>query len=123
LNKIVAILALLGIFLQTFSQVVIVGEYFAQKDYIARNLCENRDKPQMHCNGKCCLKKKLAKDAKEQAPAQRNQKSEQVVNLFFADADFNIAPHFLAEVVNRFFTTNDLRTYSYQGTIFHPPGC
>jgi hypothetical protein len=121
LKKLIAIVACLGILLQTFSQVVIVAEYYANKDYIAKNLCENRDKPMMHCNGKCCLKKKLAKEAGNQAPSPRNQKSEQAVNLFCSDTKFEIQSFNTANVPNRYFSHNDLRTFSFHSSVFHPP--
>ena len=39
-------------------------EYNLNKEYIASVLCENRDKPQLACNGKCYLDKKI-KESKE----------------------------------------------------------
>jgi hypothetical protein len=39
----------------------IVAMYMIRKDYIATTLCENRDKPEMKCAGKCYLKKQLKK--------------------------------------------------------------
>ena len=36
-------------------------EYYANYDYIANALCENRDKPYLECNGKCYLEKQLKK--------------------------------------------------------------
>jgi len=38
-----------------------VLSYYANYDYIANVLCENRDKPYLACNGKCYLEKQLAK--------------------------------------------------------------
>lgn len=35
-------------------------EYNLNKEYIASVLCENRNKPELACNGKCYLNKKLA---------------------------------------------------------------
>ena len=121
LKKIVAIVAFIGILLQTLSQVVIVAEYYANKDYIAKNLCENRDKPKMHCDGKCCLKKKLAKEGKEQAPTPGNQKNESSVTLFYNDTHFEIAPVLAVSTANHFFNRDDLRTFSFHGSVFHPP--
>lgn len=40
-----------------------VMDYMVNYDYIVNNLCENRDKPEMNCNGKCHLSKELAKEA------------------------------------------------------------
>ncbi len=36
-------------------------EYYANYEYIAAVLCENRDKPYLECNGKCYLEKQLKK--------------------------------------------------------------
>ena len=121
LKKLFAIFALVGIMLQTFSQVVIVADYYAHKDYIAKTLCENRDKPMMHCDGKCCLKKKLAKQAKEQAPSPRNQKSNQVLNLFYIDTKIGIKHFTPVSITNTYFSYNDLRTSSFYHSVFHPP--
>lgn len=33
--------------------------YFSQKDYIATELCENRDRPELGCEGQCVLGKAL----------------------------------------------------------------
>jgi len=38
-----------------------IMEYYANYDYIANVLCENRDKPYLECNGKCYLEKQIAK--------------------------------------------------------------
>ena len=40
-----------------------VVEYVVNYDYIVKVLCENKDEPEMHCNGKCHLTKELAKEA------------------------------------------------------------
>lgn len=39
--------------------IIPIIEYYANYDYIAEELCENRDKPYLECNGKCYLKKQL----------------------------------------------------------------
>ena len=38
-----------------------VLEYIFNYDYIVAELCENKAKPELHCNGKCHLMKELAK--------------------------------------------------------------
>ena len=51
--------------------------YRANKDYIARVLCENRAKPQLHCDGKCYLAKKL----KAQQDKQDKETTERIQNM------------------------------------------
>lgn len=121
MKQFVAIVAGLAILLQSLNQVVIVASFYAQKDYIARNLCENRDKPQMHCEGKCCLKKKLAKDSQNQAPGPRSQKSPEVVTLFFTNPSIAIHAPLFFSVPDVHIPFNELGTISFPRSVFHPP--
>lgn len=121
MRKIVAIVAALAILLQSFNQVVIVAAYYANKDYIARNLCENRDKPQMHCEGKCCLKKKLAKESQSQAPSPRNQKSANAVDLFFNNHFLTLRAPVFRDISRAYLPFNERTTVSFPRSVFHPP--
>jgi hypothetical protein len=47
-------------------------DYQLRKAYIARYLCENRHRPELHCDGKCYLAKRL-KAAQEQEQSQKGQ--------------------------------------------------
>ncbi len=120
MKKLIAILAFIGILIQSLNQVVIVAEYYVNKDFIAKNLCENRNKPRMHCEGKCCLKKKLAKEGKEQAPSPRNQK-DQVVNLFHSDTKIQLTAVQASAASEKYFNYNELRTCAFHHSVFHPP--
>jgi len=53
-----------------------IAYYQVNKDYIARVLCENRDKPQLHCDGQCYLAKQL----KAQQDRQDKETTERVQN-------------------------------------------
>jgi hypothetical protein len=70
---------------QTFSKWLIVLEYKVNQDYIAKNLCKNRNKPKLHCNGKCQLAKKLAEDQKENAPDNSQGKLKFTEVIFYLD--------------------------------------
>jgi len=37
-------------------------DYYMNYNYIVKNLCINKDKPEMHCNGKCYLSKLIKKE-------------------------------------------------------------
>ena len=63
--------------LPTFSQWGTIAYYQINKEYITRILCKNRDKPQLHCNGKCYLAKKL----KERQEKQDQQTSKSIQNI------------------------------------------
>ena len=49
---------------QSFDRVLIVADYFARTSAYAKN-CENKKKPQMRCQGKCQMMKKLEQQEKD----------------------------------------------------------
>lgn len=57
----IAILLMISLGFQSLVKLGIVTWYQVNKDYVAKNLCENRDKPQLKCCGKCYLRKQLNK--------------------------------------------------------------
>jgi hypothetical protein len=58
-NQFFGILFYLLYLLAMVKPLVPIIEYYANYDYIANVLCENRDKPYLECNGKCYLEKQL----------------------------------------------------------------
>lgn len=115
---------LIATILPTFSPWGTIAYYQINKEYITRVLCENRDKPQLNCNGQCYLAKKLK--------AQEEQKDKQtgdfvqnlpVLNLFstsFIAYEFLPAP--IAEDRKQSFSYH-LGTYQAPLSILVPPPC
>lgn len=60
-KKGLAVILAYAILAQSFVQVGVSIYYHANKAYIAKQLCENRQNPQSHCNGHCYLSKQLKK--------------------------------------------------------------
>ena len=77
MQKAVAYILLFAVLLPSISPWGTLLYYQANKGYIARVLCENRDKPQLHCDGKCYLAKKL----KAQQDKQDKETTERVQNM------------------------------------------
>lgn len=75
---------LLFIFLFLFPEVQkmwIITDFEINREYIARVLCINRDKPEMGCNGKCHLKEQLQKTEnprEEKSPTAVNDNRDQI---------------------------------------------
>ena len=63
-------------------RLVVWVQFKLNQDTIAATLCENRDKLQMHCNGKCYLMKKL-KQAEENAHKQSDKESVHKIEIIF----------------------------------------
>lgn len=52
-----------------------VVDYIVNYDYIANQLCENKAKPELKCNGKCHLMKELAKASEAKNPFHQTKKT------------------------------------------------
>src|SRR5678815_4709774 len=55
----------------TFNKGIVWLSYKANQDLISKNLCVNKLKPRLHCNGKCQLMKKMAEDQQEDSSVPR----------------------------------------------------
>lgn len=64
LKRAIAVLFLLIWITQIAGRHIISVEFFLNQQFIAKNLCINRDKPWMHCDGKCQLRKRQAEEDK-----------------------------------------------------------
>jgi hypothetical protein len=56
-------------------------DFELRKEYIIHNLCENRFKPQLHCDGKCYLSKQLQKVAEDNARNETQKQSDTVKKI------------------------------------------
>lgn len=77
LQRLLTFTLLASLLLQLFSREVIVMSFTLNRDYIAKNLCENRNRPELHCDGKCFLAKKL----KAQHEREDRETAERLQNL------------------------------------------
>jgi len=48
-----------------------MADYIINYKHISHDLCENKDKPEMHCNGKCHLKKEIKKVLGDDNPGKK----------------------------------------------------
>jgi hypothetical protein len=69
--KLTAVLLIIAIISSSFSRFFIYAGYQLNKNYIAAKLCENRNRPWLHCNGKCYLMKKLKQAEEKQNASER----------------------------------------------------
>ncbi|OWP83607.1 hypothetical protein BWK59_09595 [Flavobacterium davisii] len=104
--------------------VVPVFSYIINYDYVSTVLCENKNKPELKCNGKCYLKKQMAKTSEEEKPLQKNTKQiklEQELLFFYP----NLNGLTLLNSTFSFKTTTTLYINLYyfleENFIFHPP--
>lgn len=94
----------------------------ANYDYISKELCKNKAKPELKCNGKCHLKAELAKASEENTPASQESKSNINLEILFLET----LPVFK---FNRIFIEKEQVSIAYSRlyfrlhstSIFHPP--
>lgn len=116
MKSIVAIIVFFALLAQTFQMVVIEANFFINRDFIANNLCENKARPQMHCNGHCQLKKELEKQEKKSAP----QKLQEVNPFLISYVQiFPLQP--VAPLTKNFIPYQPLHGVNYADAIMHPP--
>ncbi|MGK9124447.1 hypothetical protein M1D52_10010 [Olivibacter sp. SA151] len=54
-------LLLLSLVFQCLGSLGLLTWFIVNREYITNELCENKERPMMHCNGQCVLMKKLKK--------------------------------------------------------------
>lgn len=100
--------------------------YIANKEYVAKELCVNKAKPKLKCNGKCHLAKQLQK-LEEPQPKKTPSAPKQVKlkELEWVVASVEILPVTKNPVIteNYLIYWNELKKAprSFSNTIFHPP--
>ena len=78
LRRYIAYLLVVTIMSSSFSRFFVYAGFELNRDYIATKLCENRNKPWLHCNGKCYFMKKI-RQAEEK---EKNNERQSQKNLF-----------------------------------------
>ncbi len=128
MRTLVSIILMLSLVYQCTVQLGILAWYNVNMDYIARNLCENRDKPQTNCNGRCQLSKQLNKTSEgqdhssgKQLPSKNNQV--EITDLLVSGE--------MTLVLHQITTTHPIFNpvvphmfgYAPVTSVFHPPAC
>ncbi|EDM36804.1 hypothetical protein PBAL39_18059 [Pedobacter sp. BAL39] len=118
-NKPVAIVILLSLLTVNFASLFVFAGFELNKQYIADRLCVNKNKPELHCNGKCYLMKKLrmAQD-KEQKQERQSQKTQIQDALVIMPLKFE---HYSATVMVLHIPFSTGVPNAIRIAIFHPP--
>lgn len=93
----IATFLLCSLIFSNFSRLFIYSAFELNQNYIAENLCENRDKPEKHCNGKCYLSKKI-KQAEEKEKKQEQESQKKGIQEHFIPQTLNLTAVFSFEL-------------------------
>lgn len=102
-----------------------VVEYIMNYDYIVNVLCENKDKPELQCDGKCYLAQMLAEESQqnEKNPFGEEQSKTEIQHPAFFQSLFlhEFKVGLSSEAQNNFKATRQLTSTLFTTDISQPP--
>ena len=119
MRTVISIFLLLVLALRTAMPIL---DYAVNYKYISTQLCENRARPELRCNGKCYIKKEILKSSENQN-AKESKVQIKSIDVFVVNeisefkADFSVEKN----VENNFQNCFNLRVKPFDESIFHPP--
>lgn len=122
-KRFLACLLLMVLISSCFSRLLIYAEFEANLDYISKTLCVNKNKPWMHCNGKCYLMKKVQQAEENEKKEAAKTHLNNLTTFFFQTAGTDIFQLPIAGYTFKISLPEYLCGYSgrYTDTIFRPP--
>lgn len=122
-KRIIAISLLVALISSNFSRFFAYAGFEVNQKYIAENLCINKSRPWIHCNGKCYFMKKI-KQAEENEKKQAAKDNFNRLEISFFQEPFKL--QFVTPVIldsNKSSVPRYTFQYSsrYIETLFRPP--
>ena len=123
LKRLTICLLIFAVTAANFSCAFIFFGFKTNQSYITKNICINRFRPRLHCNGKCYLMRKI-RQAAENEKKQDTKDGALRQEVSFCEEAFRIIfpePHILT--TQNVYFPNYTRSYSnrFKGAIFKPP--
>jgi len=121
-----SVVLILVAFTMLFKPLWPVVDYVANYEYIINVLCENKDKPELKCNGKCYLGKQLAKEVQEseEAPFNSQDKIEiPVVLICHSEQIYELSHISFIEVIQNYNNSKNLYSKLICNATSPPPKC
>jgi hypothetical protein len=120
MKRAIAILFLIVFVFQSTSTLWIMASFYAQREYISKNICVNRFDAIPACKGQCYLTKQLKEnEKKEQNFPDLKQKE---IQLFFQDdLPFEFSKTIFEVRLNKLNYKDYFLSSEYLFSVFHPP--
>lgn len=118
-KQVIAVLIIFSLALQSFRYYAVLADFYLNRDYIVKNICENRNKPQMHCNGKCHFKKQLQKEEQQQQQNNNRTNKGNSPVLFCNSIQVYVYPNSIILKSYSFYTSS--LSSSFQLALLRPP--
>ncbi|MBA4745023.1 MAG: hypothetical protein H2058_07180 [Muricauda sp.] len=92
--------------------------YSLDRDGFIEQLCENKDKPELNCDGKCMLAQMLRAQAEDEEPMPVIGWDE--VRVFFMEIPSYNIPNSIEDNPNSFYYSESY-SYRFSDTLIKPP--
>lgn len=104
----------------SFSASFVQAAFSVNRDYIIKELCVNRFKPEMRCNGKCYMKKQMQQQEEQSGTNTQQKNHNDVLNWMFTG---NVIVHFdeQAHSVNKTAHFADFLSIGFILSMDRPP--
>lgn len=115
---------LLAFLTQLGSRLYVLVNFQVNKEYIAENLCENKDEPESCCEGSCHLTKELIKveEAESQGPLKSDDsKKEKLEDIFTFTSIIKVFFQLNGLEVKEFIADKFKLKKGFLPSVFHPP--
>ena len=125
IKSIGAIIMVIMLFMKAMVAPILFLDYELRKDYIIQNFCINKDKPKLHCDGKCYLAKRIAAADKQEESQNTSTSLSKIINLEINPIqvvfDFEFDYTFNYKKINNNFVYLHSIYSSTLGSVFQPP--
>lgn len=120
IHKSIAFLLLLAFFTSTFSRLFVVADYYVNTERYYKN-CENKARPQLKCNGKCQMAKKVQEEEKKEQknPGMKFDLKSEVCTIYTSTV-LQPLPTIITEKKYSLIDIPSLKN-GFDSRIFHPP--
>ncbi len=121
LKKTISFIFLLSFIAQIFGSTIVLAKYYSNKAPFIKN-CINKNKPQLKCNGKCQMMKKMAEEEQKEKD-DLEKKSGLKISVLSTKSFFN------NKVADAIAINSNLSYHQFQVqsttdrsfSVFHPP--
>lgn len=118
MKQVVAFGLIVALLLSAASKTVLLADYLLNYDYISKELCVNRDKPDSCCKGKCYLEKEAKKQDESEGKTKVTVRMQESVTELFA---IHYTVPFQTAVETQFAQTVYVTLTGISEEIDHPP--
>ena len=115
-----AIFFLIVFVFQSTSTLWIMASFYAQRDYISKNLCINRFDAIPVCKGQCYIIKQLKENEKKEQNLP-DLKQKEIQPFFQNDLSFEFEKAIFEERLNTLNYKDNFTSSEYLFSVFHPP--